>query len=469
MPSDRPLALIIDDEPDLLSLLAITLGRMGIETIKAPTIKAAIQNLNLNEFDLCFTDLRLPDGNGLEIVKHIEENHLNTPVAVITAFGEPETAVHALKSGAFDYVCKPIELDVLENMVFNALQASDQLLRLSDEVSAQIAGQANEPLRKLSGKSESIQSIRKIITKVASNQAPVHIFGETGTGKELIARLIHSTGPRAQFEFVAVNCSAIPRELMESQFFGHKKGSFTGAYSDSEGLFRAANKGTLFLDEVGELPNDLQAKLLRVIQDKKVRAVGDTREDLVDVRLIRATHKNLEEMIESGSFREDFYYRINVIPIVASPLRNRQEDIPILTEEILKKLCETNNLTPRTVDDEALSMLKNYHYPGNIRELENILERTLALSESIVIGKSDISLPDNSPQPENIRQNDSELQDLPLDDHVLEVEVARIVKALEETGGNITAAAIILGTTFRSLRYRIKKLGIKMPKAIADD
>jgi two-component system response regulator PilR (NtrC family) len=465
MSGDKPLALIIDDEPDLLSLLAISLGRMGINTVKASTIKDAIETLGTSKFDLCFTDLRLPDGNGIEIVKHIQKHHLNTPIAVITAFGEPETAVHALKSGAFDYVCKPIEVEAIENMVTNALRASNQAW----PESGRISDQTKEPMLQLTGESESINSVRKMITKVAVNQAPVHISGETGTGKERIARLIHSTGPRAQFDFVAVNCGAIPRELMESQFFGHKKGSFTGAYSDSEGLFQAANGGTLFLDEVGELPNDLQAKLLRVIQEKKVRAVGGTRETLIDVRLISATHNNLDEMVQSGSFREDFYYRINVIPIVASPLRDRKEDIPILVEEILKKLCKANNVESTTLDEKALLMLKNYHYPGNIRELENILERTLALVEYNIIKISDISLPDAYSKPESIQQNDFELQKLPLDEHVASVEMERITRALEESGGNITAAAGILGTTFRSLRYRIKKLGIETEKTPIGD
>ncbi len=448
-----PTALIIDDEPDLLSLLSISLRRMGIASVKASDVRSACRKLAEQTFDLCLTDLRLPDGSGLDIVKFVQKHQSDTPIAVITAFGDPKTAVKALKSGAFDYISKPIELDELEHIVETALRVKTDDHSDSEQISS----------HGLLGESESIESIRALIAKVARNQAPVHISGETGTGKELIARLIHDTGPRYAAPFIAVNCGAIPRELMESEFFGHKKGSFTGAHQDAEGLFQAANGGTLFLDEIGELPPELQVKLLRAIQEKKTRAVGDTSETPFDVRLISATNKKLKDLIAAGQFREDFYYRINVIPVHAPPLRERISDIPILARNIIEKLTSVNSTPPLDIDAGSLEALCHYEYPGNVRELENILERIIALKEDRVITKSDIVLPESSqtgispdaPEPDN--------SDLPIDEHVNQIEINRINKALGDSDGNITAAAKALGTTFRSLRYRIKKLNITLP------
>jgi two-component system response regulator PilR (NtrC family) len=445
MASSTPTALIIDDEPDQLSLLAMSLKRMGVDSIKTPDVKAALKALDHNKIDLCFTDLRLPDGSGLEVVRYVQKHHPDVPIAVITAFGEPSTAVQALKSGAFDYVSKPIEVLELQAMVTTAL-------RLMPTESSVEAIHSN---RVLLGQSKPIEKIRQLVSRVARTQAPVLISGETGTGKELIARLIHDNGPRSGQSFIAVNCGAIPRELMESEFFGHRKGSFTGAHQDSDGLFKAAHGGTLFLDEVAELPTDLQVKLLRAIQEKKIRAVGDAQETPIDVRLISATHRNLERRIESGEFREDFYYRINVIPIVAPPLRKRPEDIPGLVQSIVNRLAAEGDFTPPEVSSDAVEILTGYNFPGNVRELENILERTLALSDSETIEASDITLPDKS--------FDSELSDLPIDEHIMHVEIERITAALAETNGNITEAAKVLGTTFRSLRYKIKKLEIEAP------
>jgi two-component system response regulator PilR (NtrC family) len=452
MANETKLALIVDDEPDLLSLLAISLGRMGVDVIKAGTIKAAKEKLTEHSFTFCLTDLRLPDGSGLEIVDHVNATSPSTPIAVITAFGEPETAVKALKSGAFDYVCKPIEVEDLESLVNHAIGVGIT----SEKTNTTDAAITENNSYKLIGKSEPIQTIRTMIDKVSRNQAPVHISGETGTGKELIARMIHQQSPRASAPFIAVNCGAIPKELMESEFFGHKKGSFTGAHTDTEGLFQAANGGTLFLDEVGDLPLELQVKLLRVIQEKRVRSVGDTIEKSIDIRLISATHRNLSDMIQSGDFREDFFYRINVIPIHAPPVRSRKEDIEVLVINLVNRIANEHNIEPPRFTEGAISFLQSYAFPGNVREMENILERTIALHEGGPIDEESIILPT---QPTNHSVTDH--SGLSIDNHIVQVEIDRIQAALEENQGNITAAAKSLGTTFRSLRYRIKKLEIK--------
>jgi len=448
-----PVALIIDDEQDLLSLLSISLRRMGVESVKAASVGEAISQLEKRGFDLCLTDLRLPDGSGMEIVKHIQENHSNIPVAVITAFGNPQTAVEALKRGAFDYIAKPIEVKQLQAIVESSIRLGKSDSAVTSE-------------RPLLGCSDEIRKIRALIAKVARNQAPVHIHGETGTGKELIARLIHDQGPRAGRAFVAVNCGAIPRELMESEFFGHKKGSFTGAISDKQGLFEAANGGTLFLDEVAELPRDLQVKLLRAIQEKTVRPVGEISERLIDVRLISATHKNLLQMIDQGKFREDLFYRINVIPVIAPSLRARAGDIPELALHFVKVISEKIGVTAPELSEEALKMLASHSFPGNVRELENILERTLALHDGTTIQASDIDVPKrSSTQIADLRETTPDRfsigeMDGAIESHLEKIEKRLIEEALQNSGGNITRAAELLGTTFRSLRYKIKKLEI---------
>ena len=449
--SEKPLALIIDDEQDLLSLMSITLRRMGVESIKAGTVAEAREKLDNRSFDLCLTDLRLPDGSGMDIVRYIQENYNQTPVAVITAFGDPKTAVEALKLGAFDYIAKPIEVEQLKAII-------DSSIRLSSAETPQKSG------RTLLGDSQPMHQIRALIAKVARNQAPVHIHGETGTGKELIARLVHDGGPRAADPFIAVNCGAIPRELMESEFFGHKKGSFTGAHADKKGLFEAANGGTLFLDEIADLPLDLQVKLLRTIQEKTVRPVGDVIEKTVDVRLISATHKNLQDMISKGQFREDLYYRINVIPIQAPSLRERPMDIPVLAVHFVKLISEKNGISPPKIDAEALKLLASYRFPGNVRELENMLERTLALLEGSSITPNDIDIPQREGhRTESTSASSSTVADMdgPIDEHLVNIEKRLIRNALEKTDGNIPKDAEVLGTSFRSLRYKINKLGIK--------
>ena len=444
-----PVALIIDDEQDLLSLLSITLRRMGVESIKAGNVAEAKSQLDRKSFDLCLTDLRLPDGSGMEIVKYIQENYSDTPVAVITAFGDPKTAVEALKLGAFDYIAKPIEVEQLQAII-------ESSIRLSDTSSQ------TESSRTLLGESDEMNKIRALINKVARNQAPVHIHGETGTGKELIARLIHENGPRASNPFVAVNCGAIPSELMESEFFGHKKGSFTGAFADKKGLFEAANGGTLFLDEIAELPQDLQVKLLRTIQEKTVRPVGEVSERAIDVRLISATHKDLQDMIEKDQFREDLYYRVNVIPISAPSLRERPGDIPILAEHFVNLISEKIGVKAPRITNEALKILTNHKFPGNVRELENLLERTLALHEGEYIDVDDIDVPQfNRPLKGATSTTSVAEMDGPIDEHLVRIEKKLIKDALNRSGGNITAAAELLGTSFRSLRYKIKKLEIE--------
>ncbi len=432
----QPLALVIDDEPDIRELLSLTLGRMKIATDTAGDIGGAKAKLAAGRFDICLTDMRLPDGDGLELVEWMQANAPDVPVAVITAHGNVETAVHALKLGAFDFISKPLDINNLRSIVRNALKME----RPSEQHSARLLGD-----------SKPIQTVREMIGKVARSQAPVHISGESGTGKELVARLIHESGPRADAPFVPVNCGAIPAELMESEFFGHRKGSFTGAVSDKIGLVRSADSGTLFLDEIADLPLSMQVKLLRVIQEHAVRPVGASQEETVDVRILSATHKNLAAMVRAGEFREDLYYRINVIELCVPALRDRGGDILQLAEHILKKLNPA-----AMIDEAARRELLNYGFPGNVRELENMLERAVTLCSSNTISPADLHMPASlsaagpSPSP----QGD-------LGGRVEDVQREAIVAALEQTRYNKTAAAKLLGLTFRQLRYRIKKLGIE--------
>jgi two-component system response regulator PilR (NtrC family) len=452
----RPSALVIDDEPAIRELLEMTLERMDVAVQSAGTLGQAQGLLRSHTFDLCLTDMKLPDGNGLDLVEHIQANFPSLPVAVITAHGNMEAAIRALKSGAFDFVSKPLDLGVLRNLVNTALKlrAGGQQERRSRNI--------------LLGESAAMREIRSKIAKLGRSQAPIFVSGESGTGKELVARLIHAMGPRAEKPFVAVNCGAIPEELMESEFFGHKKGSFTGAVADKEGLFRAAEGGTLFLDEVADLPVSLQVKLLRAIQEKSVRPVGEAREIPVDVRILSATHKPLAEMVREGSFRQDLFYRINVIEVHVPPLRERRSDIPTLVDHILGRLAAANRELQAVLTPEALEALSNYGFPGNVRELENILERAVALCENHLIAAGDLDLPDNGPETEPVRAEPREpgvlLQPDPglsLESYMDEIEKQAIVRALEKTRWNRTAAARDLGITFRALRYKLKKLGLE--------
>jgi len=433
----QPLVLVIDDEPDICELLSLTLGRMDIRAETAIDVASAKTLLKSHSFDLCLTDMRLPDGDGLELVAWMQLNAPNVPVAVITAHGNVETAVQALKLGAFDFISKPLDLNYLRSIVENALK---------------IDKNAREQQSQLLGDSEPMRELRDMVDKVARSQAPVHISGESGTGKELVARLIHDRGPRADGPFVPVNCGAIPAELMESEFFGHRKGSFTGAISDKIGLVQSADGGTLFLDEIADLPLSMQVKLLRVIQEKTVRPVGASREEPANARILSATHKNLGAMVSTGEFREDLYYRINVIELAVPALRDRGDDIAALARHILKKLSATTVL-----DDNALKALGDYSFPGNVRELENMLERAVTLCSSGTIYETDLNLraaTSTEDSPANFTSTD-------LDNQVEDVQRQAIVEALEKTRYNKTAAARILGLSFRQLRYRIKKLGIE--------
>ena len=443
----KPLVLIIDDEPDIRELLEITLNRMDIQTCSAENIESAKELLQQDSFDLCLTDMKLPDGNGLDLVDTIQAMSNPIPVAVITAHGNMDTAILAMKKGAFDFVSKPIDLSVLRHLVSSALK-----------LSASLSKRERRTRHTLLGESSAMREIRSKIEKVARSQAPVYISGESGSGKELVARLIHQQSSRSDKPFVAINCGAISLELMESEFFGHKKGSFTGAVTDKKGLFQAAEGGTLFLDEVADLPQSLQVKLLRAIQEKKVRPVGEQLEVPVDIRLLSATHRNLADMVQSGLFRQDLYYRINVIDLHVPPLRERSSDIPALTEYILAKLTNAGKSGQPILSTSALAALQQYRFPGNVRELENILERALALYNGKCIEIDDLNLPVSL-------QNDSDAQKYDpamgsLEDYLEAIERKAITLALEENKWNKTAAAKQLGLSFRSFRYRLKKLDL---------
>ena len=473
--------LVVDDETDIRELVVLTLERMGIQAESASTVTDAKHMLQSFSYDLCLTDMRLPDGLGLELVQHINAQFPGLPVAVITAYGSAENAVSALKAGAYDYITKPISLKQLRPLVESAL-------KLSSQKESQGVNTVD-----LIGASPAMSYVRTMIAKLARSQAPVYISGESGSGKELAARLIHQNSARKDLAFVAVNCGAIPENLMESEFFGYKKGAFTGAVQDTQGLFQAASGGTLFLDEVADLPLAMQVKLLRAIQEKKVRVVGSTIEEAVDVRIISATHKNLNAMMEKGEFRQDLYYRLNVIQLKMPALRERPEDIPELTERLLVKLCQTQGIDIPAIADDAKVFIQQLPFHGNVRELENMLERALALCDGQTITVEDLSLdeipaqlsdrpviPWNAPvierpsepspkpmevvPPSTITSSAVNTTMLPMDvslsDYLEDIEKRTILQALEKTNNNKTAAAKLLGISFRTLRYRLSKLGL---------
>jgi two-component system response regulator PilR (NtrC family) len=454
---NRKAVLIVDDEADIRELLVLTLSRMGVDADSAATLEEATAALKSRPYDLCLTDMRLPDGDGLMVLKHIAENYGNTPVAVITAYGSTQNAVDALKAGAFDYLPKPIKLEQLRPLVMNALK----LPRPVQARRASIGETASPGTPRLLGESPAIQRAREMIAKLARSQAPVYITGESGTGKEVAARLIHMGSARSDAPFVAVNCGAIPENLMESEFFGYKKGAFTGAENDKIGYLQAAEKGTLFLDEVGDLPLAMQVKLLRVIQEKKVRRVGDTQEEPIDVRIISATHRSLAQQVEAGQFRQDLFYRLNVIELKMPSLREIPEDVALMVQQVVERLARQAGNPPPTISDEAMLALRRYDFPGNVRELENILERAMALCTDNTITESDLYLTQASSK-EKVAPLDGALgtRGLPLHDFLDQVEREAITKALEATRFNKTAAAKLLGITFRSLRYRLDRLGI---------
>ena len=451
--------LIVDDEPDIRELLEITLSRMNLEPTAAANVSDAKSILSKQDIDLCLTDMRLPDGNGIELVAHIQTHFPSIPTAVITAHGNMDTAIKALKAGAFDFVSKPIDLNMLRTLVDGALKLNNI---------ANTAFSNVEKTSNLIGESEEMQHLQNKINKLARSQAPVYIHGESGVGKELVAREIHLQGPRRNEPFIPVNCGAIPTELMESEFFGHIKGSFTGATQDKQGLFEAAQGGTLFLDEVAELPLHMQVKLLRAIQERAIRPIGRQEEIHVDVRILSATHKNLAHEVEEGRFRQDLFYRINVIELTVPPLRDRINDLEPLTRFILMKIANNYSLPVMHIDASALIRLSEYSFPGNIRELENILERATTLCDSETITESDIQLPANAQATDRLKHEPVMEEDsstaLPkdqLEDYLVEKERKAIIAALEKTRWNKTAAAKLLGISFRQLRYRLKKLNLE--------
>ena len=438
----QPKVLVVDDEPDLLELLELTLSRMGLDTSRAESVNDALRLLDREPFDLCLTDMRLPDGEGLRVVEYITQKALDVPVAVITAFGSAENAVAALKAGAFDYLSKPVALEQLRALVKQALKVPE---KPQPAASYQLLGE-----------SPAMMQVRGLIDRLSKSQAPVFINGESGSGKELAARMIHLKGPRGEQPFIAVNCGAIPENLMESEFFGYKKGAFTGAEGDRDGFFQAANGGTLILDEVADLPLAMQVKLLRAIQEKKVRKVGATNEEPVDTRIISATHKRLASLVESGEFRQDLYYRLHVIELAMPSLREMREDIPLIAHAILAKLSRGGGAA---LEPEAIVALERYPFPGNVRELENILERGLSLAANAQhINADDLHLTPVADETDTpIPAGDK----WPLQDYLDRVERQAINEALEKTRYNRTAAAKLLGITFRAMRYRMERLGIK--------
>jgi two-component system response regulator PilR (NtrC family) len=442
--------LVIDDEPDIRELLELTLLRMGLETATAGTVKEGLLAIQQFQPDLCLTDMKLPDGTGFDIVRYIQREYPQMPVAVITAFGSMEAAVEALKAGAYDFVSKPVDLAKLRDLVQTALKLSQQ-----DEPKVSVDNNVETQSSPIIGESESIEKLKRTITKLARSQAPVFIHGASGTGKELVAKQIHQQSPRSSGAFIPVNCGAIPESLMESEFFGHKKGSFTGAIEDKEGLFQAAHHGTLFLDEVADLPLNMQVKLLRVIQEKAVKPVGGVEEVAIDNRILSATHKNLEEEVEKGNFRQDLYYRLNVIKLDVPTLKERGDDVLLLAEHFLKLIAERWDLPKAKLSNEAIGALVVYPFPGNVRELENILERACTLSDDELIMPDDLQLP-TAPARSSLVQSAEFESNIKVDmSHQSERE--KIIHALNETRWNRTAAAKTLGLTFRQLRYRIKK------------
>ncbi|MDD4964876.1 MAG: sigma-54 dependent transcriptional regulator [Gallionella sp.] len=449
-----PCVLVVDDEPDILELLEITLLKMGLEVDKAHDVSTALAKLAIRRYDLCLTDMRMPDGDGLQVVQYIVDHNINTPVAVITAHGNMENAISVLKSGAFDYLAKPVSLSQLRALVKAALSLP-QSEGASDKM--------------LLGHSPAIQKVRDLIERVARSQAPVHVTGESGSGKELAARLIVQSGSRHDKPMIAVNCGAIPENLMESEFFGYKKGAFTGAEKDRDGFFQAANGGTLFLDEVADLPLTMQVKLLRVIQEKKVRKVGATSEEAIDVRIISATHNDLAERVKQGKFRQDLYYRLNVIPIQMPALRELRNDVPDIATQTLLRLRGDQ---PMMFSKDALVTLQQYNFPGNVRELENIIERALALCDGNEITSQDLHLlpltetEELASQPETSSFPTSKYS---LPEYLDEVEKQALLAALQQTNFNRTAAAKRLGLTFRTIRYRMERLGIKAPEDNDDE
>jgi two-component system, NtrC family, response regulator PilR len=460
-----PRVLVIDDEPDLLTLMRLTLTKLGLEVVTAESYQEGVAALDRGAYSLCLTDMQLGDGTGIQILAAIQSKGLDLPCAVITAFGNADNAVAALKAGAFDYLAKPVSLDQLRTLVKSAIRVPEkEASRTSTGASSPANGFNESPLV---GESASIVSLRGMLERLAKTQTPVHIHGESGTGKELAARILHRSGPRTSGPFIAVNCGAIPENLMESEFFGYRKGSFTGADSDRDGFFQSASGGTLFLDEVADLPLTLQVKLLRAIQEKKVRKVGASVEEDVDVRIVSATHKNLNDLVAAGKFRQDLFYRLNVLQVSMPSLREIRTDIPVIARKILLKLRGDSH---DVLSGDAVEALSNYAFPGNVRELENVLERAIALAESPDrITAADLRLTVEANPVTKEALGDASAADsgslagrVPLQDFLDRCERETLELALAQTRGNRTQAAKLLGITFRSMRYRLERLGMRI-------
>jgi two-component system response regulator PilR (NtrC family) len=440
--------LVVDDEPDILELFSITLAQMGIACHTAGNLHQAKTYLTQQKFQLCLTDMKLPDGNGIELVSHIQQHYPELPVAMVTAYGNMETAIAALKAGAFDFISKPVDIQNMRHIILNALKLPAPALSAQDKN------------MELIGQSPAIKQLRRTIEKLARSQAPIYINGESGTGKERVAQLIHSQGARADQPFIPVNCGAIPTELVESEFFGHKKGSFTGAVSNKQGLFQAAQGGTLFLDEIADLILPMQVKLLRAIQEKRIRPVGAEIEIPVDVRILSATHKDLAQLVNQGLFRQDLFYRINVIEVNVPPLRERTEDIPLFCDALLQRIIGGKDKVLPKISLQAHQALLRYAFPGNVRELENILERAVTLCENHCIEMSDLKLP----QTVVLTKMDNELNadsNAGLDPLLNTIEKETILHALAQARWNKTKAAKLLGISFGALRYRLQKLKLE--------
>lgn len=469
-------ALIIDDERDICDLIEMSLLNQRIFCDSAYSVRQALSKLKTGAYSFVICDLKLPDGDGMDVLRHIQKHYPELPVCMITAHGSMETAIEALRLGAFDFINKPLELQPLRNMCTSALKLVNQDTDLPPVVGRLRTKQAETSHIQLIGQSAAIENIRKMAEKVSRSQAPVYIFGESGTGKEVVARLIHDLSPRHDGKFIAVNCGALPENLVESEFFGYKKGAFTGADRDQDGLFVAANGGTLFLDEIADLPLAMQVKLLRVIQERAVRPVGASEEQKVDVRIISASHKDLKQAVADGHFREDLFYRLNVIQLSIPPLRKRSEDIPLLVDYLLDRLCSRHGYEKMTVEGDVYAKLSQHPFKGNVRELENMLERGIAFAENNKIGVDNLFLSAHEPhfdQPEthagaqidNVQKSEEKGEErsiLPadLETHLAEVERKLLLDALDACDGNKTQAAELLGITFRAMRYKLQKLGI---------
>ncbi len=479
---DTPSVLVIDDEPDLRTLYELSLTREGYEVVTAGSVAQSLAALQERQFDAVVSDMQLPDGLGLEVLKFLAQAQRTERCVVITAHGSAENAVEALKAGAFDYLSKPVDLKQFRSVVAQAVRLSqsvprepvDSAVGLVTRPSALLPQVGEHPelaaqaLAAIVGTSEVMSQLRMRIAKVARSMAPVLVHGESGTGKELVARAIHACSHRSEGPFVAVNCSAIPENLLEAEFFGVRKGAFTGASADREGFFQAAHGGTLFLDEMGDLPHAMQAKLLRAIQERSIRLLGDTQEQSVNVRIVSATHRDLAAAVAASQFRQDLYYRINVIDLALPPLRQRLEDLPQLVDYLLKRIASESGQTVPSASPQLLAHLKGLALPGNVRELENLLHRAVALSDG-----HHLSLDDAEPSmlavaqpvaPHETASKETALESvLPRDlqAHLDEQEKQILIKALKDTGFNRTAAAARLGMSLRQIRYRMARLGIE--------